>query len=68
MARRLTEIYGTGDRVEILFADETGEEWRPAQIVALEHPGLWALTEDGNVWFVTNGRHIRRLDEEQPAA
>ena len=60
MPQRLAEIYRPGDQVEIFFSDETGEEWRPAEIVALQHPGLWARTADGNIWFVTNGRHIRR--------
>jgi hypothetical protein len=61
--RRLGEIYRVADRVEILFSDESGEEWRPAEIVAFQHPGLWARTLDGQIWFVTNGRHIRRPGE-----
>jgi len=64
LPRRLAEIYQPGDQVEIFFSDETGEEWRPAEILALQHPGLWARTADGNLWFVTNGRHIRRSGED----
>ncbi len=59
MARRLIETYQIGNPVEILFEDEEGDEWRPARIVALQHPGVWAQTADRRVWFVTNGKRIR---------
>ena len=59
MTKRLVETYRIGDAVEVLFQDEIAEEWRPARVVALQHPGLWALTEDRRLWFVTNGRRIR---------
>jgi hypothetical protein len=67
LPRRLAEIYRPRDRVQIFFSDETGEEWRPAEIVAVQHPGLWARTADGSIWFVTNGRHIRRSGEDLPS-
>ena len=59
MAQRLVETYRIGDSVEVFFQDEVAEEWRPARVVALQHPGLWAITEDRRLWFVTNGKRIR---------
>lgn len=64
MAARLAELYRPGDRVEVYFAD--AEEWRPGVMVALQAPGVWVRTEDGAVWFVTNGRRIRARDEDRP--
>jgi hypothetical protein len=29
----------------------------------LQHPGLWVITEDRRVWFVTNGKRIRPLPQ-----
>ena len=60
MAQRLVETYRIGDSVEVFFQDEVAEEWRPARVVALQHPGLWVITEDRRLWFVTNGKRIRR--------
>jgi hypothetical protein len=68
LPRRLAEIYRPGEWVEIFFSDETGEEWRPAEVIDLQPPGLWARTGDGQVWFVTNGRHIRKPGENLPAS
>ena len=59
MAQRLVEKYRIGDLVEIFFQGDEGDEWRPARIVALQHPGVWAQTEDRRVWFVTNSKRIR---------
>jgi hypothetical protein len=59
VAQRLVETYRIGDSVEVFFQDEVAEEWRPARVVALQHPGLWVITEDRRVWFVTNGKRIR---------
>ena len=59
MAQRLVDTYRLDETVEVLFQDEVGEEWRPARVVALQHPGLWVLTEDRRLWFVTNGKRIR---------
>jgi hypothetical protein len=61
MAQRLVDTYRLDETVEILFQDEVAEEWRPARVVALQHPGLWVLTDDHRAWFVTNGKRIRRL-------
>jgi hypothetical protein len=59
MAQRLVDTYRLDDPVEVLFQDEIAEEWRPARIIALQHPGVWVLTDDRRLWFVTNGKRIR---------
>jgi hypothetical protein len=59
VAQRLVDTYRLDETVEILFQDEVAEEWRPARVVVLQHPGLWVITEDRRVWFVTNGKRIR---------
>ena len=59
MAQRLVDTYRLDETVEVLFQDEEGDEWRPAHVVALQHPGVWVLTDDRRVWFVTNGKRIR---------
>jgi hypothetical protein len=61
---RLVELYGPGDAVEIYLADE--EEWRPGVVVAVHPPAVWVRTEEGARWFVTNGRRIRRRDDDRP--
>ena len=57
MPARLAELYQPGDAVEVYFAE--ADEWRPGLVLALQHPGVWVRTEEGAVWFVTNGRRIR---------
>lgn len=64
MAQRLSDTYVAGDRVEIAFGDGVDQTWLPAIVLGFQHPGLWARTADGRVWFVTNTRRIRRLDTE----
>jgi hypothetical protein len=59
MAQRLTEIYKSGDIVELWFVDQEGESWRPALVRDFQHPGVWVQTTDRRLWFVTNGRRIR---------
>jgi hypothetical protein len=59
VARRLIETYRIGNPVEILFEDEAGDEWRSARVVALQHPGVWVITDDRRLWFVTNGKRIQ---------
>lgn len=61
MPPRLIEIYRLNDRVEVLFADEEGDAWRPAVVRGLDHPGVWVQTADRRLWFVTNGRRIRPM-------
>ncbi len=62
MAARLVEIYKLADRVEVLFADEAGDTWRPGVVRGLDHPGVWVQTEDRRLWFVTNGRRLRPMN------
>ena len=59
MAQRLVDTYRLDEKVEVLFQNEIADEWRPARVVAMQHPGLWVLAEDRRLWFVTNGRRIR---------
>ncbi len=59
MVKRLVEVYRIGDTVEIFFQNEEDDEWRPAHIVALQHPGVWAQTADRRIWYVTNSKRIR---------
>lgn len=59
MAQRLVEIYPIGAAVEVCFQGDEGDDWRPARIMALQHPGVWAMTADRRLWFVTNGKRIR---------
>lgn len=59
MAQRMVKLYRIGDAVEVCFQGEAGDDWRPARIMALQHPGIWAMTEDRRLWFVTNGKRIR---------
>ena len=61
MAQRLVETYRIGDSVEVFFQDEVAEEWRPARVVALQHPGLWVITEDRRALV----RHQRQTDSPQ---
>jgi hypothetical protein len=63
MAQRLVDRYRLDEIVEVLFQDEIADEWRPARVVALQHPGVWVLTDDRRVWFVTNGKRIRPITQ-----
>ena len=58
--RRLVEIYRVGDHVAIYFEDPVAETWVAGRVIGLAHPGVWVQTEDGQAWFVTNSRRIRR--------
>jgi hypothetical protein len=59
VAQRLVGTYRLDETVEVLFQDEEDDEWRAGRVVALQHPGLWVLTENRRLWFVTNGKRIR---------
>ncbi|MBP6471882.1 MAG: hypothetical protein KBE23_10420 [Chloroflexi bacterium] len=59
MAKRLVESYQVTELVEICFGKDV---WLPATVRELQHPGIWAQTADGRLWFVTNTKHIRRRD------
>jgi hypothetical protein len=64
VAQRLSDTYTAGDRVELAFEDGEGQVWQPAIVLGFQHPGLWARTTDGRVWFVTNTRRIRHQAAE----
>jgi len=57
MAQRLIDLYSVGEVVEITFGHDV---WRRAIVRQLQHPGLWVQTVDGQLWFVTNTRRIRK--------
>jgi hypothetical protein len=61
MPERLPERYPFGAFVEINLADYG---WLPGHVVQHAQPAVWVKTEDGQMWFVTNGRKIR---QSQPA-
>jgi hypothetical protein len=58
MPPRLVEAYPIGTSVEITF---DGETWHRGDVVKHDHPAVWVQTEDGRLWFVTNGRKIRKI-------
>lgn len=63
MAPRLVEVYPVGTRVEILFEMEHAELWRAGEVVAHQYPAVWVRTDDDRkLWFVTNGKRIRKWD------
>lgn len=66
VVKRLVETYAVGDRVELLFADELAEEWRPGRVAGLQHPGVWVQTDDRSLWYVTNVKRIRALATPGP--
>ncbi len=67
MAKRLVETYQVGEPVELLFSDGEMEEWRAGRVAGLQHPAVWVQTsDDRRLWFVTNGRRIRRLASPGP--
>lgn len=62
MVERLSERFEEHEAVEIFLKTVQGERWTPGTIDAFSFPGVWVRTEDGERWFVTNGRRIRRRD------
>jgi hypothetical protein len=60
VAQRLVDTYRLDETVEVFSQNEEGEEaWRTARVVGLQHPGVWVLTDDRRLWFVTNSKRIR---------
>ncbi len=57
--KRLVDLFVVGERVEISFGNS---EWWEAYVVQHDHPGLWVMTGDGRLWFVTNGRRIKKAE------
>lgn len=64
MAQRLHERFSPGEQVEIYFSQI--DRWLPGEIAGFAPPGVWVRTRDGRPWFVTNGRRIRPLADEDP--
>lgn len=62
MTRRLSELYKPGTIVEISF---DGAAWRVALVIRSDPPGLWVRDRAGQNWFVTNGRHIRPVPNDE---
>lgn len=62
MPQRLTERFPIGTLVEIDMADWG---WLAGQVVHHNSPAVWVRTENGQVWFVTNGRKIRHLPRDE---
>ena len=60
MVKRLSEKYRPGDLVEIYLRAREEGRWVPGQVDGYDFPGIWIRTDDGNRWFVTHGRRIRR--------
>ncbi len=61
---RLVDTYPVGERVEILQMVDEDEVWRTGVVVAHQFPAVWVRTEgDGKVWFVTNGKRIRKAGQ-----
>ncbi|MCU0501805.1 MAG: hypothetical protein MUC51_08575 [Anaerolineae bacterium] len=65
MPPRLVDLYQPGDAVEIFLSDADCEQWRAGQVRGAQHPGIWVQTDDGRLWFVTNGRRIRAKTHEE---
>lgn len=63
MPKRIYERYQPGDAVEIVFSNRGEDEWQPARVAALEPPGIWVQTADGQRWFMTNTYRIRFRDQ-----
>ena len=61
MAKRLTELYQPGDKVEILMGDYG---WMAGVVMQHAQPAVWVQTQDGRFWFVTNRRRIRKQYDE----
>lgn len=61
MAARLVDLYPPGEQVEILL----DEEWQIGQVVRHDYPAVWVKTTNEALWFVTNGRRIRRREERR---
>lgn len=66
MAQRLHERFAVGQLVEIYFTQL--DQWLRGQVMRFDSPGVWVQTDDGRPWFVTNGRRIREVQEEDDAA
>ena len=64
MKKRLIEMYGVNDRVEIYLKTVSGEDWIPGQVIRHDHPGIWVEISGGSQWFVTNRQRIRKAEPD----
>lgn len=62
MSKRLPERFPIGTFVEIEIANFG---WWPGQVVEHEPPAVWVRTDASQFWFVTNGRKIRQLKQDE---
>ena len=62
MPKRLTERFPIGAFVEIEIANFG---WLSGQVVQHALPAVWVRTDGGQYWFVTNGRKIRQLQQNE---
>lgn len=62
MPERLTERFPIGAFVEIEIANFG---WLPGQVVEHTPPAVWVRTDGSQFWFVTNGRKIRKLQQNK---
>jgi len=62
MKKRLVELYGVNEEVEIYLKTSKGEYWRAGRVIQHDNPGVWVEIGGGSQWFVTNRQRIRRVD------
>lgn len=65
MKKRLVEMYGMNERVEIFLNTIHGEQWRPGRIIQHDNPGVWVEIDGGSHWFVTNRQRIRKAEPDE---
>lgn len=61
MSRRLIDLYP----VETAVFIKIGEIWMRGIVVRHQFPAVWVQTDNGQMWFVTNGGKIRTVNSEQ---
>lgn len=66
MPQRIYEAYDAGDRVEIVFANRSDDQWQAAVVLRREPPGIWVRAADGREWFMTNTYRIRPAQPLDP--
>jgi hypothetical protein len=65
MKKRLVELYGINDRVEIYLKTIDGEAWHPGRVIQHDNPGVWVEVGRGSHWFVTNRQRIRKAEPHE---
>ena len=61
MPPRLSELYRTGQAVEVLLPLGDDGRWLVGRVLGHQQPGVWVRTADGSAWFVTNRTRIRPI-------